>query len=98
MYPSIGLETCLIPSTDLLSAIYRAYNGWLADFCPPYPDRIKGMAMINVDMVSDGVTELRRAADLGLAGATFPNAPFLAGTTAPCMSLYGRLPKSWACH
>ncbi len=75
VYPSVGLETWLIPSTDLLSAVFRAYNNWLAEFCAPYPDRIKGMAMINVDVVDEGVSELRRAASLGLAGATIPQRP-----------------------
>ena len=75
VYPSVGLETWLIPSTDLLSAVFRAYNDWLAEFCAPYPDRIKGMAMVNVDVVADGVGELRRAASLGLAGATIPQRP-----------------------
>ncbi len=75
VYPSVGLETWLIPSTDLLSAVFRAYNDWLAEFCAPYPDRIKGMAMVNVDVVADGVRELRRAASLGLAGVTIPQRP-----------------------
>ena len=75
VYPSVGLETWLIPSTDLLSAVFRAYNNWLAEFCAPYPNRIKGMAMVNVDLVSDSVNELHRAASLGLAGATIPQRP-----------------------
>ena len=83
VYPSVGLETSIIPSTDLLSAIFRAYNGWLADFCAPYPDRIRGMAMINVDVVSDGVAELRRAAKLGLAGATIPQRPLFGRYDSP---------------
>ena len=83
VYPSVGLETWLIPSTDLLSAVFRAYNNWLAEFCAPYPDRIKGMAMVNVDVVADGVGELRRAASLGLAGATIPQRPLFGRYDAP---------------
>ena len=75
VYPSVGLETFVIPSSDLLSAMFRAYNSWLADFCAPYPDRIKGMAMINVDIIEDAVSELKRAASMGLAGATIPQRP-----------------------
>lgn len=83
VYPSIGLETWLIPSTDLLSAVFRAYNNWLAEFCSPYPSRIKGMAMVNVDVVSDAVNELRRAAELGLSGATIPQRPLFGRYDAP---------------
>ena len=88
VYPSIGLETWLIPSTDLLSAVFRAYNNWLAEFCSPYPHRIKGMAMINVDVVSDAVNELRRASKLGLTGATIPQRPLFGRYDAP---MYGPL-------
>lgn len=83
VYPSVGLEAWLIPSTDLLSAVFRAYNGWLAEFCAPYPDRIKGMAMLNVDAVDEAVSELRRAASLGLAGATIPQRPLFGRYDSP---------------
>ncbi len=83
VYPSIGLETWLIPSTDLLSAVFRAYNRWLADFCAPHSNRIKGMAMINVDVVADATAELRRGAGLGLAGATIPQRPLFGRYDGP---------------
>jgi len=41
LYPSQGLTTYRIPDSALLSAIFRAYNDWLADFCQPYPQRLK---------------------------------------------------------
>jgi len=52
-----------------MSAIFRAYNGWLAEFCRTDPARLKGIAMINLDDVEDGLRELERAAHLGLSGA-----------------------------
>ncbi|MGH8058234.1 MAG: amidohydrolase family protein [Candidatus Entotheonellia bacterium] len=69
LYPSQGLTVFRVPDSELLSAIFRAYNDWLADFCRPYPQRLKGIAMLNVDDVEDAVQELQRAARLGLAGA-----------------------------
>ena len=51
LYLSAGLETWVILSADPLSAVFRGYNNWLVDFCSPYPNRIKGMAMLNVDSV-----------------------------------------------
>jgi len=45
---------------------------WLADFCRTDPDRLKGIAMINVD---DGVRELERTAKLGFPGAMITEYP-----------------------
>ena len=75
LYPSQGLTVYRTPDSLLLSAIFRAYNDWLADFCQPYPHRLKGIAMLNVDDVKDAVGELDRAATLGLAGAMIPIRP-----------------------
>ena len=72
LYPSMGLTVWRVPDSDLLSAIFRAYNDWLADFCRPYPNRLKGLAMVNVDDVGDAVKELQRAAKIGLVGALIP--------------------------
>ena len=69
LYPSQGLTLWLVPDGDLLSASFRAYNDYLADFCSPHPNRLKGIAMVNVDSVEDGVEELERVAKLGLVGA-----------------------------
>ncbi len=77
LYPSQGLTLWLVPDSDLLSAVFRAYNDYLAEFCSPYPDRLKGIAMVNVDSVDDGVQELERAAKLGLAGAMIAVRPML---------------------
>ena len=69
LYPSQGLFLYKLQDSALLSAVCRAYNNWLADFCNAYPDRLKGIAMLNLDDVQDGIGELERAARLGLAGA-----------------------------
>jgi predicted TIM-barrel fold metal-dependent hydrolase len=75
LYPSQGLTIYRVPDGELLSAIFRAYNDWLADFCKPYPHRLKGIAMLNVDDPRDAAGELQRAAKLGLAGAMIPLRP-----------------------
>ena len=69
VYPSIGLRLFRIPDSALFSAICRAYNDWLAEFCSAYPARLKGIAMVNVDDVQEGVEEIKRTRKLGLAGA-----------------------------
>ncbi len=69
LYPTAGLLFYGVPDGDLVSAVFRAYNDWLAEFCRPFPERTKGIAMINLDDVDEGVKELERSAKLGLAGA-----------------------------
>jgi predicted TIM-barrel fold metal-dependent hydrolase len=64
-----------VADTSLMSAIFRAYNDWLAEFCRRDPARLKGIAMINLDDVQDGIRELERAARLGLAGAMITEYP-----------------------
>ncbi len=77
LYPSQGLTLWQIPASDLLSAIFRSYNDYLADFCSPYPNRLKGIAMVNVDFVEDAVSELQRVARMGMAGAMITIRPLL---------------------
>ena len=50
-------------------AVPEINNDWLAEFCKPFPRRIKGIAMLNLDDVQSGVKELERCAKMGLAGA-----------------------------
>ena len=68
LYPSCGLVMFTVPDGELLSAIFSAYNDWLAEFCSPFPKRLKGIAMINVDDVDSAVNELERCANMGLVG------------------------------
>src|SRR5262250_2880199 len=75
LYPSQGLFYFKVVDPLLMSAIFRAYNDWLAEFCRTDPSRLKGIAMINLDDVRDGITELERAARLGLAGAMISELP-----------------------
>src|SRR5215468_3972561 len=75
LYPSQGLFYFKVADTLLMSAIFRAYNDWLAEFCRTDPARLKGIAMINLDDVEEGVSELERAARLDLAGAMITEYP-----------------------
>jgi hypothetical protein len=54
LYPSQGLFYFKVADTPLMSAIFRACNDWLADFCRTDPTRLKGIAMINLADVQDG--------------------------------------------
>ena len=75
LYPSQGLFYFKVADTKLMSAIFRAYNDWLADFCATNPHRLKGIAMVNLDDVAEGVAELERTARMGMAGAMITEYP-----------------------
>src|SRR5258706_14744067 len=68
VYPTVGLLLYSVPDSALLTAMFRTYNDWLAEFCNACPDRLKGIAMLNVDDVPSAVKELERCAKMGLIG------------------------------
>ena len=80
----------------LMSATFRAYNDWLAEFCRTDPARLKGIAMINLDDVEDGIRELERAARLGLSGASIHSKT--GATTNPNTSRSGPRPPHSTCR
>ena len=70
LYPTVGLLLfASVPDSELLTSMFRTYNDWVADFCSAFPKRLKGIAMVNIDNVQDGIKELERCANLGFAGA-----------------------------
>ena len=70
VYPTIGLPLYTsVPDSELLSSIFRTYNDWVGEFCSAVPKRLKGIAMLNVDDVQEGVKELERCAKIGFVGA-----------------------------
>ena len=75
LYPSQGLFYFKVADSALMSAIFRAYNDWLAEFCRTDPSRLKGIAMVNVDDVREGIAELERTARMGFAGAMITELP-----------------------
>ena len=75
LYPTAGLQLYKSPDSELLTDVFRAYNDWLSEFCLPFPERLKGIAMLNVDDVASGTKELERCAKLGLAGGMITVSP-----------------------
>ncbi len=70
MFPSYAFKLYnAVADSELLSACFRVYNDWLAEFCSAYPDRLHGIAALNVDDIEVGVAELERCAKLGYKGA-----------------------------
>ena len=75
VYTTTGLGLYSLPDSQLLNSIFRTYNDWVGEFCSAVPQRLKGIAMLNIDDVEVGVKELERCAKMGLAGAMIPVAP-----------------------
>ncbi len=75
LYPTIGLWLYRLPDSELMNILFRAYNEWIAEFCGGYPDRLKGVGMLNVDDVNIALAELERCAKMGLVGAMIPVEP-----------------------
>jgi hypothetical protein len=70
--PTQGFGWFKVEDLELLSDICHASNDWIADFCAPYPDRLKGVGVINVRDVDRAVDEFHRCAERGIAAAFVP--------------------------
>jgi predicted TIM-barrel fold metal-dependent hydrolase len=73
--PGQGLAWYRIPDAHDLSLIFAVANDFLAEFCATYPDRLRGVACLNVDEVDVAVGELQRSAQRGMAAAFIPAHP-----------------------
>ena len=73
IYPGVGLTLVRAPDAEYLYACCRTYNDWLAEFCKPYPDRIKGVGMLPCrGPIEWAVAETERCAKLGLVSVMLP--------------------------
>lgn len=72
LFPSISLVFYGIEDSALLSAVCRTYSDWAIEFASAYPDRLRALAMINLDDVDLAVAELTRCRERGATGALIP--------------------------
>ncbi len=68
LYGILGIGIRL-EDPELVTAIYRIYNDWVADFCKGNPTRFAALACLPNHDPQSAASELRRAAKLGLRGA-----------------------------
>jgi predicted TIM-barrel fold metal-dependent hydrolase len=67
-FVGLGAASC-IEDPGLALAVCIAYNNWLDNYCKPYPDRLKGIALIPMQDPHTARTEMRRAVEkLGMVG------------------------------
>src|SRR5712692_2659219 len=76
IYGIIGISRGLfsykgITDRELLSAIYRAYNEWIAEFSRAMPGRFFGLGCLPNHDAALAADEIRHCATLGLKGALF---------------------------
>ena len=65
--------TNYLTDAGLATAMATVYNNWLAEYCSPYPDRLKGVAVTALQDPEGAARELRRAVkELGFVGAVVP--------------------------
>lgn len=73
LFPTIAMQFYPIEDIDFQWSLFRAYNDWLAEeMVAPYPERFKGVAMINHEQVETAVAETERARQIGLDGIMVP--------------------------
>ena len=76
LFPTVGFQMYnMIRDSNLLASCYRTYNDWVAEFCNACPDRLKGIALLNIDDVQVGIKEMERCAKMGFIGAMIPAYP-----------------------
>ena len=68
LYPSQGLVLYGVPVGDVITVSMKAYNDWLAEFCSEDPNRLKGVAMVNVDDIADATAELHESGPWACVG------------------------------
>ena len=74
LYPTLflGLEL-LTKDVQFSTALARAYNNWLADYCSADRRRLKGAAVVPLISIEESCKELRRAVkDLGFVAIKMP--------------------------
>ena len=74
-YPTQSLLLYRVPDSDLLTALFKTYNDWIAEFCKAVLSRLKGIAAVNIDDVQQCVKELQRCHKMGLVGTLIPVYP-----------------------
>jgi len=76
LYASLGTGMYGLEDQAFIRELFEAYNGWLADFCSTYPDRLIGIGLVLVDnQIDEGIAQMKRATERGLKGVMIPVAP-----------------------
>lgn len=72
LFPTGGLGIGWVREPDFAVALCRAYNDFFHQEFMPQSPRLKGVALLPLQDVSEAVAELRRARQMGFVGAMLP--------------------------
>lgn len=75
MYASVGLALFRVEDDVLRQACFQAFNDWAAEYCGYDQKRLVGCAMIDVDDVQSGASEIERIAKKDLRAAMISGMP-----------------------
>ena len=76
LYASLGASMYGLADQVFIRDLFEAYNHWLQDFCKTYPDNLNGIGLVLIDdQVEAGISQMERAASLGLKGVMIPVGP-----------------------
>lgn len=84
IYPSVFLFAAYVPQlgAKFSTALCRAYNDWMHDFCAADRRRLKAAACLPLHDPADAIAEAKRCADLGFIAAFVRPNPLYGRTLA----------------
>ncbi len=72
MYPSLNMLTYSVTDMDVLDAVFRQHNDWVSNYCAVAPERLIGIGCLPIPDIDAAITEMTRAAKLGVRGFMIP--------------------------
>ena len=72
MYPSLNMFTWAIDDIEVMNAAFQRHNDWIVHYCSGAPDRLIGIGCLPIPDVDLALTEMQRAAGLGVRGFMIP--------------------------
>jgi predicted TIM-barrel fold metal-dependent hydrolase len=73
LYPQWAMLLYGLEDSDLQTAVLRAYNEWLADFCAAAPGRFIGIGLLPIHDMVAAREEIEHVQALGLKGVSIPS-------------------------
>ncbi|WP_176593361.1 amidohydrolase family protein [Sphingobium sp. EM0848] len=77
LYPSLGMFLSSHDDVAYKSAMFGAYNEWLAEYCEAAPDRLIGLGVTALESPEQGIKDLRGMKELGMRGVMMPGYPVM---------------------
>jgi predicted TIM-barrel fold metal-dependent hydrolase len=75
LFPTIAMQLYRVKDFAFRSALFSAYNSWLAEFVDEGAGTFKGVGMLTEEDPAAAAAELRRCKELGLHAVMLPQVP-----------------------